>query len=29
MDTPGLIPKLEIGPALGLKDNLTISEIYK
>lgn len=29
IDTPGLIPELNIGPALGLKDNLTISEIYK
>ncbi|XP_011601630.2 prominin-2 isoform X1 [Takifugu rubripes] len=28
IDTPGVIPGLEIGPSLGLKDNLTISEIY-
>uniref|UniRef100_H3C2H3 Prominin 2 n=1 Tax=Tetraodon nigroviridis TaxID=99883 RepID=H3C2H3_TETNG len=29
IDSPGLIPGLQIGPALGLKDNLTVSEIYK
>ncbi|XP_010735887.3 prominin-2 [Larimichthys crocea] len=29
IDTPGLIPGLEIGPALGLKTNLSISDIYK
>ncbi|TNN00014.1 hypothetical protein fugu_013046 [Takifugu bimaculatus] len=28
IDTPGVIPGLEIGPSLGLKSNLTISEIY-
>ncbi|KAG8000096.1 Prominin-1-A [Nibea albiflora] len=29
IDTPGLIPGLEIGPALGLKTNINISDIYK
>ncbi|XP_032397074.1 prominin-2 [Etheostoma spectabile] len=29
IDTPGLIPGLEIGPTLGLKTNISISEIYR
>lgn len=29
IDTPGLIPGLEIGPSLGLKTNLNISDIYR
>ncbi|XP_070772118.1 prominin-2 isoform X2 [Enoplosus armatus] len=29
IDTPGLIPGLEIGPALGLKTNINISDIYR
>uniref|UniRef100_A0A8C9Y3W9 Prominin-1-A-like n=1 Tax=Sander lucioperca TaxID=283035 RepID=A0A8C9Y3W9_SANLU len=28
IDTPGLIPGLEIGPTLGLKTNINISDIY-
>ncbi|MED6236017.1 hypothetical protein ATANTOWER_003245 [Ataeniobius toweri] len=29
LDTPGLIPQLELGPALGLKTNISISDIYR
>ncbi|XP_044069096.1 prominin-2 [Siniperca chuatsi] len=29
IDTPGLIPGFEIGPALGLKTNISISDIYR
>lgn len=29
IDTPGLIPGLEIGPSLGLKTNINISDIYR
>ncbi|MEQ2281145.1 hypothetical protein AMECASPLE_027354, partial [Ameca splendens] len=29
LDTPGLIPQLELGPALGLKTNINISDIYR
>ncbi len=29
IDTPGLIPGLEIGPSFGLKTNLNISDIYR
>ncbi|XP_078032302.1 prominin-2 isoform X3 [Epinephelus lanceolatus] len=29
IDTPGLIPGLEIGPSLGLKSNINISDIYR
>lgn len=29
IDTPDLIPGLEIGPALGLKSNINISDIYR
>ncbi|XP_073338417.1 prominin-2 isoform X2 [Pagrus major] len=29
LDTPGLIPELEIGPALGLKSNISIPDIYR
>ncbi|XP_069000824.1 prominin-2 [Embiotoca jacksoni] len=29
IDTPGLIPGLEIGPTLGLKTNINISDIYR
>ncbi|XP_047208101.1 prominin-2 [Girardinichthys multiradiatus] len=29
LDTPGLIPQLELGPALGLKTNIKISDIYR
>ncbi|XP_037638459.1 prominin-2 [Sebastes umbrosus] len=29
IDTPGLIPGLEIGPALGLKTSINISDIYR
>nr|XP_046257014.1 prominin-2 [Scatophagus argus] len=29
IDTPGLIPGLELGPAFGLKTNLNISDVYR
>ncbi|MEQ2229523.1 hypothetical protein ILYODFUR_019741 [Ilyodon furcidens] len=29
LDTPGLLPQLELGPALGLKTNINISDIYR
>ncbi|KAM9344897.1 prominin-2 [Symphorus nematophorus] len=29
IETPGLIPELEIGPNLGLESNLSISDIYR
>ncbi|MED6266255.1 hypothetical protein CHARACLAT_000234 [Characodon lateralis] len=29
LDTSGLIPQLELGPALGLKTNINISDIYR
>uniref|UniRef100_A0A3Q3WNA7 Uncharacterized protein n=1 Tax=Mola mola TaxID=94237 RepID=A0A3Q3WNA7_MOLML len=29
IDTPGLFPGLEIGPALGLKENINISDVYR
>ncbi|KAM6956536.1 prominin-2 [Aplochiton taeniatus] len=29
IDTPGLIPGFELGPMLGLKSNLTVTDIYR
>ncbi|KAM4730310.1 prominin-2 isoform 2-T2 [Anableps anableps] len=29
LDTPGLIPNFELGPALGLKTNINLSDIYR
>ncbi|XP_038152397.1 prominin-2 [Cyprinodon tularosa] len=29
LDTPGLIPQLELGPALGLKTDINLSDIYR
>ncbi|XP_041803369.1 prominin-2 [Chelmon rostratus] len=29
IDTPGVIPGLEIGPSLGLKTNINISDVYR